>query len=189
MLSGTMKLVGMTGVIVASCLTLAAAPIAESIFQKPQLTPLLFWVGASIFLLSLIQVVAFALQAKHYILTSSFAHNFLAPALFIAIVLGCHLSGVPLDAWRLTVIFAVALAVAFAVGCRLWFGDVRARAVPSARLDRKIKASIASMFVVVSMDMAVQWSGYLATGTFLSEGECRTVCGRPSDGHDHLASC
>lgn len=167
--SGTMKLVGMVGAVVALIFTLAAQPIAEYVFQKPALEPLFFWVGLSIFLLSLIQVVAFALQAKHLILTSSFAHNFLGPALFIAAVFALKAMGVSLDAWTLTIVFTGALVVALGTALTLWFHDDRAQVVPAAKLGKAIKASIAAMFVVVSMDMAVQWSGYLATGTFLSE--------------------
>ena len=168
-ISGTIRLVGLVGIAVAALFTLAAQPIAEYVFQKPDLAPMFLWVGIGIMVLSLIQVMAFALQGKHQILTSTFTLNFLGPALFIASVLGLRAGGVSLDAWSLAVIFALALVLALAGGLVFWFRDSRASRVPSAKLSPALKASIASMFVVVSMDMAVQWSGYLATSTFLSE--------------------
>lgn len=169
--SGTLRLVGKGGVIVALVFTLAAQPLADYVFQKPDLAPLFKWVGLSILVLSLIQVIAFALQAKHLILTSTFAHNFLGPALFIVTVILLRAAGVSFDAWMLSIVFASALVVALASGLGLWFRDERAVRVPGAKLDPALKASIASMFVVVSMDMAVQWSGYLSTSTLLSEQE------------------
>lgn len=167
--SGTFKLVGKVGAAVALVMAIGAQPIAETVFQKPALAPLLVWIGLSSLALALIQVVAAALQAKQLVLTSSFSHNFLGPALFLGAVAVCKAGGVTLDALRLVFIYASALGLALCCGLGLWFRDPRTRIDPRARLSGALKASIASMFVVVSMDMAVQWSGYLATTTFLSE--------------------
>ncbi len=170
-LTGVIRRIAQIGLTLFVLLSVFSMTIATTAFGKPALAPLLSWAALSILTMSLIQVFAAALQGKHRILTSSFVHNFLGPATFTAIVFSLHALGVEQNARWMAVVYALALGIALASAAALWYRDSRATWIRSAVWSPQLRRSVAAMFVVVAMDMGVQWSGYVATSTLLPAEE------------------
>ncbi|WP_406828067.1 oligosaccharide flippase family protein [Microbulbifer sp. ARAS458-1] len=166
----SLLLVACTSLAGALVLYFASAPLAQYVFNKPALAPVLSAMAPGIFGLAVFTILAMALQGLRRIVLSVTTLNILCNVFLIALLFYWALS-TAVDAARAYSVASL-LTVLFGAGC-LWFVLRQLRAVMpdsgSEQIDwRQLFRSCIPLWVVLIMGQLVQWSGQFIAGAFVS---------------------
>lgn len=157
-------------------LGLFAGPIARRIYDAPELRLVLLTLALALPLFAALNILAQVVQGMRRISFSIVLRSIVVPLLAAGLILALRGYG-PLDALRAT--WALALACFFglvlAVASLLPFAAKARGQEPSPVPRREIWRSSAHLYVMVSMEMAVQWFAQLYAGAALGPADVARI--------------
>jgi len=154
---------GVFSLFTAFLLFISSGFLANSIFHKPDLAPVLSAMSLGVLGLALFTLSANALQGLHRVVASIFILNICVNLLLILAVLG----GFALKADTLARFYSVAAILTALTGVALfwWF---KPKAPTAAVPWSVIWASCLPLWAVMIMSQMVQWSGQFIAGAYVS---------------------
>lgn len=159
------------GGIVSAALTVFNKPISLFLVNDFSLSNYLPIIGLSSLAFAIIQLVSAAHQGKHHTVTAALIQNLTFQFSFILLVgLVVTATGV-ITAFQMFQLLLATLLLAALAGLKLWYSGFNAKPSIKFALTDEIKTAAPPLFVLMLMNLAVQWASQLAAGKLLDFNE------------------
>lgn len=157
-------LVSAVSSIVAVLLFLGSEILSVTIFNKPALAPVLRMMAPGIIGLSLLTLLAMALQGLHKVAASVFIVNISVNVFSIFCIYVFEVN----SAGEIGLVWALCSIITVAFGFLFWFKYRQDSVFPSAVELSTLLSSAMPLWVVLLMSQLTQWSGQFIAGSYAS---------------------
>jgi O-antigen/teichoic acid export membrane protein len=147
--------------------------LSVHLFKKPEFTPVLSIMIWALPLMVVFTLLSFGFQAFYRVIVATLFQNLGVSSLFIIALAISYFffENIELDAVQLSYLYLFSVIVIFFLAVFCWnrqidgqWGEVRLK-------DRQLWESSSNLWVASSMSLAVQWSGILIAGAFVTSAD------------------
>ncbi len=163
-LARSLLLAGCVSAVVAGLLTIFAYPLAEWVFGKPALAPVLEKMAPGLVGLALFTLVAMSLQGLRKIASSVFTLNIFASLLLVSGLFVLVLS----TAQQAAIAYSCSAIATLFFGLALWWRGTSAQEIKHDSLSWKTMLEPAiPLWIVLVMGQLIQWSSQFIAGAYV----------------------
>jgi O-antigen/teichoic acid export membrane protein len=147
--------------------------LSVHLFKKSEFTPVLSIMIWALPLMVVFTLLSFGFQAFYRVIVATLFQNLGVSSLFIiALAISYFLfENIELDAVQLSYFYLFSVIVIFFLAVFCWNRQIDGRWGEVRLKDRQLWGSSSNLWVASSMSLAVQWSGILIAGAFVSSAD------------------
>ncbi|MFC6670558.1 oligosaccharide flippase family protein [Marinobacterium aestuariivivens] len=158
-------LAGVVSASVAALLACLAGPLAEWVFDKPALAPVLRAIAPGLAGLALFTLVAMSLQGLRRVIASVATLNILCSLFLVAGLLLFALADASQAAWT----YSASAALTLVAGLHLWARATRHQGrIHDPVSWRQLLEPALPLWIVLVLGQAIQWAGQFIAGAYVS---------------------
>ena len=160
----------LAAIIFASVVFLSADLIAESALSKPDFLPVLSTMIWALPFMVVFMLLSFAFQAFYKVIIATWFQNLGVSLLFLLILLLATHFGIEISAVNLSLYYLSSAILICFFALLLWHKQINGQWRWRFR-DHKLWHSASNLWAASTMSLAVQWSGILIAGIFVTSSE------------------
>ncbi len=160
----------LAAVLFAILVYICADFIAISIFSKPEFSTVLSTMIWAVPFMVVFMLLSFGFQAFYRVIVATIFQSLGVSSLFLVMFMTAYFYGLELSAVSISIYYLVAAMSVCLLALILWHKQIHGQWEGKLK-DSELWYSASNLWAASSMNLAVQWSGILMAGIFVSSSE------------------